>query len=145
MDYLFTTCIVAATLWEWIVNFHVFQYNCTNIFDLWLLDAYIPLEDRQLIELVRGTVIWVLWLERNNLCFNKYKPKPIRSLAAQIISLASFWYKSKMDDSFFKLTLILPFDIKDLPGTLVEHQSLIPTHGFGINQRMLEAELSRSG
>ena len=39
----------------------------------------------------------------------------LKALGIKIISLAFFWCQSKGDNSFFKLTLILPYDVKELP------------------------------
>jgi hypothetical protein len=78
------------------------------------LDAAIPLKDRLLIELVRGAILWSVWLERNRVIFKEAQPKTPKALGISIISLATFWCKSKGNNSFFKLTLILPCDVNDL-------------------------------
>ena len=88
-----------------------FTYNCTHLPDLWLFDAWIPLKDRFLIELIRAATLWVIWLARNKICFNNTAIPSTASLGAQIISLTSYWCKSNMDESFFKLSLILPMDV----------------------------------
>ena len=79
-----------------------------------MLDAYIPLKDRPLVELIKGAVLWVIWIERNRLCFNNVCGKSIMSIAANIVSLATFWCKSRGDNLYFKLTLILPCDVKEI-------------------------------
>ena len=78
------------------------------------MDAAIPLKDRLLIELVRGAILWSVWLERNRVIFKEAQSKTPKALGISIISLATFWCKSKGNDSFFKLTLILPCDVNDL-------------------------------
>ena len=86
--------------------------------DLWLLDASIPLKDQLLVELIRGAVLWVIWLERNDLIFNNSEIRPIQALAAKIIALTTFWCKNIGDSSYLKLTIILPNDVKDIPHSL---------------------------
>ena len=82
--------------------------------ELWFIDALIPLKDRLLIELVRGAVLWSLWLARNKLCFQGVRAKP-RALGAKIISLAKFWVTSKDNGSVLKLSLVLPTDVLHIP------------------------------
>lgn len=79
------------------------------------IDAAIPLKDRCLVELNRGAILWQVWLERNNVIFNEVSPKSPKVLGINIISLASFLFKSNNDNSYLKLTLIMPSDVKDLP------------------------------
>ena len=84
-----------------------------------MIDASIPFKDRLLIELLRGAVLWIIWLERNRLCFNDSTPCSIRCIGTKIISLTQFWYQSRGDDYFLKLNLIMSFDVKDLPDLLL--------------------------
>lgn len=42
----------------------VHHFNCQSIYDLWILDASIPLKDKLLLEMIRGAVLWVIWLEK---------------------------------------------------------------------------------
>ena len=86
--------------------------------DLWLLDASIPLKDQLLIELIRGVVLWIIWLERNDLIFNNSEIRPIYALATKIIALITFWCKNNGDSSYLKLTIILPNDVKDITHSL---------------------------
>ena len=60
VDHLFVSCPYILQIWHWIANFNRFQFDCTSIEDLWLLDAYIPLKDRPLVELIRGAILWVI-------------------------------------------------------------------------------------
>ena len=69
-------------------------------------------KDRLLVELLRGSILWTIWLERNRICFNDTNPLPIKSIGTRIISFASFWCQSRLDDSFLKLSLMLPSDVK---------------------------------
>ena len=108
------------------------------------VDAYIPLKDRPLVELIKGVVLWVIWLERNRLCFNTNSNcKSIISIAAQIVSLATFWCKSRGDDLYLKLTLILPCDVKEIMPVLgtVEAQDtldLVPRSGTDSDEDLLD-------
>jgi hypothetical protein len=51
----------------------------------------IPLKDTVIVEMVRGAILWVIWLERNKLCFTNEKYRNIKVVGLQIISLTSFW------------------------------------------------------
>lgn len=64
--------------------------------------------------MIRASTLWTLWLTRNKICFNNTFIPSIVSVASAIITLASYWCKARSDDSFFKLTLLLPFDVAPL-------------------------------
>ena len=64
-SHLFVTCPMIYGIWNWITYFNNFAYDCNTIEDLWIIDAKIPFKDRQLIEMVRGSVLWTVWLNRN--------------------------------------------------------------------------------
>lgn len=55
-----TSCSVANQIWQWISHFNGFEFEGTNIQDLWDLDRCIPLKDPNLMELTRGAVLWTL-------------------------------------------------------------------------------------
>lgn len=101
-------------LWIWLAKHNGFYYNCTYIKDLWFLYAIIPLKDKPLLKLVRGSILWVVWLERNRTCFNNTTCRSIQSVAIKIISLATFWCKSRAGNLFLQTILILCFDLKDV-------------------------------
>ena len=63
-DHLFTQCSFIRLIWIWIANHNNFTYNCHTLDELWLIDASIPLKDRLLVELLRGVVLWTIWLEK---------------------------------------------------------------------------------
>jgi hypothetical protein len=46
------------------------------------------LKDGLLIELVRSTVCWTLWIERNFIVFQSKLPSQVRALGLRIIALA---------------------------------------------------------
>lgn len=73
-----------------------------------------PLKDSLLIELIRAATIWIIWLTRNKLCFNNATVPTLTALGLHIISLTTYWCKSNADDSYLKLTLILPMDVTPL-------------------------------
>ena len=73
-----------------------------------------PLKDQLLIELIRAATIWTIWLIRNKLCFTDAVILTLSSIGSSIIFLASYWCKSNLDDSYFKLSLILPMDVTQL-------------------------------
>ena len=72
--------------------------------------ASIPLKDSYLVEMIRGAVLWSIWLARNKLCFQGVTTNP-RAIGSQIIAFTNFWCKCRNDGSLFKLSLILPSDI----------------------------------
>ena len=74
------------------------------------------MKDALLVELVRGAVLWTVWLVRNKLCFQGVRTTP-RNVGLQILSLTNFWVNSRNDGSKLKLSLILPSDVSILPIT----------------------------
>jgi hypothetical protein len=40
--------------------------------------------------MIRGTVLWIVWLERNKLYFQQSVQKPIRVVGIQIVSTLNF-------------------------------------------------------
>lgn len=112
--HLFVTCPFISGLWHWIANHNNFVFNCSTLADLWSLDAWIPLKDCLLIELIRAATIWTVWLTRNKVCFSNIGIPSLSTIGSQIISLTTFWCKSNLDNSFLKLTLVLPMDVENL-------------------------------
>lgn len=58
--------------------------------DVWCIDSYISLKDRYIVELIRGDVMWTVWLKRNKLYFTDHKCRALRSIGMQILSLVTF-------------------------------------------------------
>lgn len=56
-DHSFVTCPIASSLWSWITSHNSFNFNFTSIIDLWQLDAWIPLKDKFLIEMIKAATI----------------------------------------------------------------------------------------
>ena len=69
IDHLFVQCPLIARIWSWLADHNNFTFNCEYLLDLWLLDAWIPLKDCLLIELIRAATLWTIWLARNNVLF----------------------------------------------------------------------------
>jgi hypothetical protein len=64
--------------------------------------------------MVRGAVLWCVWLERNNISFqNTYVPS-LKAVGSKIIALTSFWCKNLKNGSLLHLSLVLPLDTNDL-------------------------------
>lgn len=80
------------------------------------LGTLITLKDELLVGLIRGAVLWFVWLAWNKLCFQGVQTNP-RSLGAQIISLSNFWANANDNGSKLKLSLMLPNDASNIPVT----------------------------
>jgi hypothetical protein len=81
---------------------------------LWDLNFRISLKDAIVIEIVRGAVLWAVWLERNKIVFISSKLRSLKCLALQIISLASFWCLHTSNGNLRNLSLVLPQNTYDL-------------------------------
>lgn len=58
----------------WIARYNGFVSDMRSLGDLWEIGNCIPLKDANLVELIRGAVIWNIWLERNQIIFQgRYK------------------------------------------------------------------------
>jgi hypothetical protein len=67
------------------------------------------------MELIRGAVLWTIWLEINRLCFNdKCKPKHVTVIGMQIISLSRYWCGIKGKVNLLHLSIILLQDVEIL-------------------------------
>jgi hypothetical protein len=64
------------------------------------MDTIIPFKNISLVEIIRGVVLWIVWLERNRLYFKTGTPRSIRAIGIQILSFVTFWCKN-IDESFF--------------------------------------------
>ena len=94
--------------------------------DLWFINAFIPLKNAPLVEIVRGVVLWCVWLEKNKLCFQNTCVPSLSSVGTKIISLVDFWCKTLLSSSLLHLSLILPLDTNHL-----HTQELIPLPSEG--------------
>lgn len=124
-DHLFIYCSYINMIWKWIGDFNGFIFNFQSIQDLWILDAYIPLKDSPLLEFIRGAILWCVWLEMNKVCFNGIRLASAKSIRTKILSMLLFWWQVRKDNSFLKLSLILPSDVKDLLDQLLAEEEEI--------------------
>lgn len=104
----------SKAIWSWIANHNGLYFNCENIEDLWLLDCCIPRKNKLLVKLVRAVTLWSIWLAKNKVSFENSPIPPLTSIGTNIISLASYWCKARNDETYIKLTLILPMDVYNL-------------------------------
>lgn len=58
-------------------------------------------------------MLWIIWNERNRNIFKRGVFKSFITLESNIISLSSFWCKSKNNNKYFKLQLVLPSHVED--------------------------------
>jgi hypothetical protein len=107
IDHLFISCQIVYILWNWISTYNGFIFQGTVLDDPWLIDSCIPLMDKLLIDLIRSAVIWVLWIERNEIIFKSKKPAQVRSLGLKIISLTKFRCNVRNASQLLKLSLVL--------------------------------------
>jgi zinc-binding in reverse transcriptase len=113
-DYLFVTCPYINSIWQWIARHNFFNFQGSTLQDLWNLDCSILLKDTIIVETIRGVILWVVWLERNKVCFRSSSPRSIKSIGIQIISLTTFWSTHSGNGNIFKLSLVLPQTVDDL-------------------------------
>jgi zinc-binding in reverse transcriptase len=66
-DHLFVSCNLINQLWQWIIKYNNFYFDGDTIQDLWQIDCCVPLKNKFVVEMVRGEVLWTIWLERNKL------------------------------------------------------------------------------
>lgn len=118
IDHLFVTCSFIQTFWQWISQFHGFVFQGENIEQLWSINAGIPPKDSRVVEAVRGAILWVVWLERNNITFRNKTCRSFKSLGTQIIKLVSLWCEHHKKNLFLKLSLVMPLDVNELPSQL---------------------------
>lgn len=68
-NHLFVEFSYISVIWKWIAEFIGLNFQCSTIDELWYIDAVIPLINTLLIELVRGVLLWKVWLSRNKVIF----------------------------------------------------------------------------
>jgi hypothetical protein len=72
-------------------------------------------KNSQLIEMIRGAVLWTIWLEWNILCFQNGSQKIIRSVEIQILRLVFFWCQHACPSLYNDLLSIMPQKVQNLP------------------------------
>jgi hypothetical protein len=65
-------------------------------------------------ELIRGVVLWTIWLEKNKLVFTNKKACSAAVLGRKIINLAQHWCLQKGKVNLLKLSLVLPYEVENL-------------------------------
>ena len=138
VDHLFVNCTYARSIWNWIATYNNFIFDYATIGALWDMDYCIPLKEPDLIEIIRGSVLWTIWLDRNRIIFKEGKVQDVQILGAKILTMARFWALNQKTDLTGDLNLILPCDLKDLSGcTMVismgDTQVSTPMLGVEIN------------
>lgn len=81
---------------------------------MWPIDNLIPLKDKKIVELVRGAVIWSIWLEKNRNIFRGGNIKSYRSLDISIINLVKYLCQMSKNNSYLKTQLVLLVDVERL-------------------------------
>jgi zinc-binding in reverse transcriptase len=113
-NHLFVGCPMVNNIWNWIASYNNFIFTGTTLDDLWLMNCCIPLKDKLVVEVIRCVVLWVIWLERNKLCFTNKAAKYACMLDSQIIGLTRYWCDNKGKVDLLKLSLVLPQDVAQL-------------------------------
>jgi hypothetical protein len=67
------------------------------------------------MEMIRGAVLWTIWLEINCLCFYNGTLKLLRSTGLQILTLVSFWCQHATASQITNLPLTVPLEVQSLP------------------------------
>jgi hypothetical protein len=113
-SHLFVTCPLVKQIWQWIAKYNNFLFEGNTLSDLWLVNYCIPLKNKFVTELLRGAVLWTIWLERNKLVLTDKKTSSIVMLGRKIINLTHYWCLQKGKVDLLKLSLILPHEVDDL-------------------------------
>lgn len=45
---------------NWIAGYYIFNFDCATISNLWDIDNYIPMKDTNMVEIIRGAVLWCI-------------------------------------------------------------------------------------
>lgn len=115
VDHLFVSCPFAFQIWTWIASHNNFHFTGSTMSDIWHIAAPIPLKEPLLIELIRGVVLWILWLERNKICFQHTPLPSVQVVGSKIISLTIFWCTTLNSALLPFLPLIMPMDVVSMP------------------------------
>jgi hypothetical protein len=92
-----------------------FTFEGNSLDDLWKIDASISFKNETLVEIIRSVVLWIVWLERNRICFNiDVVPKSIKMLGMQILRLIQFLCKNLDEALLLIIQYILPQDVQSL-------------------------------
>jgi hypothetical protein len=87
-SHLFVTCPLMNQIRQCIVKYNNFTFEGTTIIDLWHIDYCISLKNQFVKELIRGAVLWTIWLEKNKLVFTNKQACSAAVLGRKNINLA---------------------------------------------------------
>lgn len=91
-----TSCSYVSAIWFWIAHYNNFIYAYRTLQDLWFIDTSIPFKDQLLMELVKGAVIWSIWLKRNKIIFKDANLLPFQTIGTKILSMTFFGASSSL-------------------------------------------------
>jgi hypothetical protein len=77
-------------IWKRLADHNNFIFQGDTLEDIWFLYAFISFKHAQLVKMIRGEVLWIIWLERNNLYFNIVEPNFAKIINIMILSLVHF-------------------------------------------------------
>jgi hypothetical protein len=126
-NHLFVVCPFVKSVWHWIAFHNHFHFEGVTLEDIWVIDALIPYKNSQLIEMIRGAVLWTIWLERNKLCFQNDPPKIIKSVGMQILRLVFFWCQHACSSHYNDLLSVMPQEVQNLPLQVNHLEDLVVT------------------
>lgn len=78
------------------------------------MDYCISLKEFNIVEIIRSSVLWNLWLDRNRIIFKGRQIQDVHVLGAKILVVARFWALNKKSDLTSQLNLFFLYDLKDL-------------------------------
>lgn len=114
-DHIFFHCYFARDIW-----FHMGQ--CQHLFHNWhsLHDVLnyaftLPKTPRIAFLLVVCAIIWSIWRQRNDLCFNDSVVHSGKTIILNIISLVIYWTGKLSDEVKQEAQSWLPPDLDDVP------------------------------
>lgn len=77
------------------------------------------MKDANVVEMIRGVVLWSIWLKRDRLIFRDGNAKSLQVVGSHIISLVQFWCKNQKYDACNIFKYIIPCDAEGLAGNLL--------------------------
>jgi hypothetical protein len=97
-----------------LAQYNNFIFIGMTLEDIWLLDAVIPFKNRIVAENDRGVVMWIIWLERNRICFQNKGVRSVKIIGMHILSLVTYWYQQGLKAANDELMLLLPPNVNNL-------------------------------
>jgi hypothetical protein len=59
-DHFFVECSYINYIWQWISHHNIFVFQGKILDDLSVLNASIPFKDIQIVEMIRGAMLWTI-------------------------------------------------------------------------------------